>query len=394
MSYNIGNPQVEGSKIVGVAFKVGTQSMELPSAMQAFISEWGEKQLPPRHWSTCVTLVDTVTHEIPKESLDRENVDFVVANSQGWGWEELDKLMASEILYNTPPQRPELPRDKGMRNKHEVPTPLQRERVGGNLGRVGAKGGNIDDNQGHAQSGEGVGAKGLPLNNKMDKQVEKCQGPSTRAIEPRGRDLSFQKEMEAHTWLAPKGVLTMAPAEIRQRGGGAAAPEDSATQRPSEGAVTAGGSDPARGLETADMWPKSHSQGGVPPPQREKAQSLSKEGYPNTPIPPSIPKVTQSRPNDHGSPNISKVTQGKPNDHESPTNPRMLPKVEIKALDLFSGTGSVANRLRRRGIHVVTLDIDPKHMPDIRCDVLSWDYKQNYSPSYFQIITASPPCTE
>ena len=41
-----------------------------------------------------------------------------------------------------------------------------------------------------------------------------------------------------------------------------------------------------------------------------------------------------------------------------------------------------------------TLDIDPKHMPDIRCDVLSWDYKQNYSPSYFQIITASPPCTE
>ena len=183
--------------------------------------------------------------------------------------------------------------------------------------------------------------------------------------------------MEAHTWLAPKGVLTMAPAEIRQRGGGAAAPEDSATQRPSEGAVTAGGSDPARGLETADMWPKSHSQGGVPPPQREKAQSLSKEGYPNTPIPPSIPKVTQSRPNDHGSPNISKATQGKPNDDEFPTNPRMSPKVEIRALDLSSGTGSVADMLRRRGIHVVTLDIDHKHMPDIRCDILSWDYTQN-----------------
>ena len=47
-----------------------------------------------------------------------------------------------------------------------------------------------------------------------------------------------------------------------------------------------------------------------------------------------------------------------------------------RALDLFSGTGSVANRLRELGYQVTTLDFLPKNNPDIVTDLIEWDYKQ------------------
>ena len=62
-----------------------------------------------------------------------------------------------------------------------------------------------------------------------------------------------------------------------------------------------------------------------------------------------------------------------------------------RALELFSGTGSFGNRARRRGYDVVSVDwmFPATH----RCDVLRWDYKR-YSPRTFDVIWASPPCTE
>ena len=64
-----------------------------------------------------------------------------------------------------------------------------------------------------------------------------------------------------------------------------------------------------------------------------------------------------------------------------------------RALDLFSGTGSVANRLRELGFEVITLDIDPRTNPTICCSVEEWDYSQ-YSPGVFKVIAASVPCAD
>jgi hypothetical protein len=64
-----------------------------------------------------------------------------------------------------------------------------------------------------------------------------------------------------------------------------------------------------------------------------------------------------------------------------------------RALDLFSGSGSVAKVLRELGYQVTTLDLDPKFHADLRVDIRDWQYKK-YPPGYFQLIAASPPCTE
>jgi len=65
-----------------------------------------------------------------------------------------------------------------------------------------------------------------------------------------------------------------------------------------------------------------------------------------------------------------------------------------RALDLFSGSGSVRRTLQRHGFEVVSLDIDPSSHSTITIDILEWDFASTYPPGYFQIITASPPCTE
>ena len=63
---------------------------------------------------------------------------------------------------------------------------------------------------------------------------------------------------------------------------------------------------------------------------------------------------------------------------ESPVGQTAKNRVRKKgrALDLFSGTGSVANRLRELGYEVVTLDIDPRTNPTICCSVGEWDYSR------------------
>ena len=65
-----------------------------------------------------------------------------------------------------------------------------------------------------------------------------------------------------------------------------------------------------------------------------------------------------------------------------------------RLLDLFSGSGSVANLFREKGYEVVTLDIDPKYQADIHIDILVWEYWTAYPPGHFNVIACSPPCTE
>jgi hypothetical protein len=63
------------------------------------------------------------------------------------------------------------------------------------------------------------------------------------------------------------------------------------------------------------------------------------------------------------------------------------------ALDLFSGKGSVRRALEQKGYKVVSVDIDPRFAPTHPCDIMQWHYQQ-YRPGTFEIICASPPCTE
>ena len=64
----------------------------------------------------------------------------------------------------------------------------------------------------------------------------------------------------------------------------------------------------------------------------------------------------------------------------------------MKLLDLFTGTGSIANVARDLGFEVVSLDIDPKCNPDICADITEFDYQSQFEPGSFDIIWASPPC--
>ena len=63
-------------------------------------------------------------------------------------------------------------------------------------------------------------------------------------------------------------------------------------------------------------------------------------------------------------------------------------------LDLFSGTGSVAEAFRRKGFRTFTVDSDARVHPDYKVDVLTWDYRSEFQPGDFDVVFAAPPCTE
>ena len=60
-------------------------------------------------------------------------------------------------------------------------------------------------------------------------------------------------------------------------------------------------------------------------------------------------------------------------------------------LELFAGTGPVGKVARELGHKVISLDKDMD--ADIKTDILEWNYKA-YEPNSFNLIWASPPCTE
>ena len=62
----------------------------------------------------------------------------------------------------------------------------------------------------------------------------------------------------------------------------------------------------------------------------------------------------------------------------------------MKLLELFSGTKSVGKVAEKLGYEVISLDLQDA---DINCDILDWD-STIYPVGYFDIIWASPPCTE
>jgi site-specific DNA-cytosine methylase len=69
-------------------------------------------------------------------------------------------------------------------------------------------------------------------------------------------------------------------------------------------------------------------------------------------------------------------------------------KGKKKALDLFSGTKSVGNKLREMGYQVVSLDINKRSKPDLPINILDWEYRKDFAPGDFELVAASVPCNE
>ena len=66
---------------------------------------------------------------------------------------------------------------------------------------------------------------------------------------------------------------------------------------------------------------------------------------------------------------------------------------KMRTLEIFSGTQSFSKGIKRQQGDPVTVDILNKFKPTIQANILEWDYKI-YAPGYFDVIWASPPCTE
>ena len=62
----------------------------------------------------------------------------------------------------------------------------------------------------------------------------------------------------------------------------------------------------------------------------------------------------------------------------------------MKLLELFSGTKSVGKVAEQLGYEVTSLDLKNA---DINGDIMNWNYSV-YEPGHFDVIWASPPCTE
>ena len=65
-----------------------------------------------------------------------------------------------------------------------------------------------------------------------------------------------------------------------------------------------------------------------------------------------------------------------------------------RLLELFSGTGSVGKAFEELGWEVTSLDVDPKARPTICADICAWEPIPMFAPGYFDMIWASPVCTE
>ena len=67
--------------------------------------------------------------------------------------------------------------------------------------------------------------------------------------------------------------------------------------------------------------------------------------------------------------------------------------VEMRLLELFSGTGSVGHAFANAGWEVVSLDNDTASDATFICDINFFDFGM-WPPGYFDCVWASPPCTE
>ena len=66
----------------------------------------------------------------------------------------------------------------------------------------------------------------------------------------------------------------------------------------------------------------------------------------------------------------------------------------MRALFLCSGTGSVVEPFRRNGCEVVDVDWDSRFGAEVVVDIMTWDYKAAFPQGHWDVIWASPDCTQ
>ena len=66
----------------------------------------------------------------------------------------------------------------------------------------------------------------------------------------------------------------------------------------------------------------------------------------------------------------------------------------MRALVLFTGTGSVDRSLEAVGFQVDSLDMDPKCNATWTSDIMKWDAWRHMMPGRYDFIWASPPCVQ
>ncbi len=67
--------------------------------------------------------------------------------------------------------------------------------------------------------------------------------------------------------------------------------------------------------------------------------------------------------------------------------------VRLRALDIFSGTGSITRAFLNSGHDCDSLDLDPRYTPTFCTNVLTWDYKA-LPRGWYDAIWASCPCEQ
>lgn len=70
-------------------------------------------------------------------------------------------------------------------------------------------------------------------------------------------------------------------------------------------------------------------------------------------------------------------------------------QIRMRTLEIFAGTQSFSKAVKRLSSdnETVTVDLLSKFSPTHVADILTWDYRK-YPRGYFDIVWASPPCTE
>ena len=66
---------------------------------------------------------------------------------------------------------------------------------------------------------------------------------------------------------------------------------------------------------------------------------------------------------------------------------------KMRFLDLCAGTQSIQKSLPKH-VDVTSVDICAKNTPTIVSDIRTWNYKRQFPRGYFDVIWASPPCTQ
>ena len=262
------------------------------------------------------------------------------------------------------------------------------------------------------QAGEGekpgANARTTPSVGRGEEPRKGGTTPRTQTNGQRQRDVDQDHSQSPNTATSTDAALRCSPPRILKRGETlhgtrANASEGNAQRKETATFATA----TAKGKERVQRDPdpsttRQHTSPTNSPEPRRPRKSTKHPRNRGTQRDPQTPTSTQDQASSSSSiPKTPRNTQDTQNTKEYPEYPFLQGKTHhrqqgtknTRALDLFSGTGSVGKHLMKQGFGVISLDISRTGTPTICEDILTWDYRQ-YPPNFFRLIAAGVPCTE